>query len=50
MLIGGVVGFAVGKAIADPQLRRRDDLLQTPATAAERDGWHVNVLQWNVVF
>jgi membrane-associated phospholipid phosphatase len=53
MIVGGVVGFAVGKAIAARQLRRKADA-SSPAgmvgTATSLARWQIPVAQWSVVF
>ncbi len=50
MLLGGVVGFAVGKAIAERQLRREEVPVPAGGALASRAPWQVPVLQWSVVF
>jgi membrane-associated phospholipid phosphatase len=53
MVVGGVVGFAVGKAIAARQLRRHATVspaLGAPAAPAASARWQIPVAQWSVVF
>ena len=49
MIVGGVVGFAVGKAIAERQLHRAAPPAGTVASTP-RAAWQVPVMQWSVVF
>ena len=49
MVGGGVVGFAVGKAIAERQLRRTDAPVVAGART-QRAPWQIPVVQWSVVF
>lgn len=50
MVVGGVVGFAVGKAIADRQLRRTDAPVPAGGAQVQRAQWQIPVMQWSVVF
>ena len=50
LLVGGVVGFAVGKAIAERQLRRQDAPVAAGGANLARTPWQVPVMQWSVVF
>lgn len=50
MVVGSVVGFAVGKAIADRQLRRDAESRAAAGLTAQRAGWSIPVVQWSVVF
>jgi membrane-associated phospholipid phosphatase len=50
MLVGGVIGFAVGKAIADRQLHREEPVVTAGGALAHRASWSVPVAQWSVVF
>ena len=50
MVVGGVVGFAVGKAIAERQLRRKDDAVAAGAARVTRSPVQIPVAQWSFVF
>jgi membrane-associated phospholipid phosphatase len=50
MLVGGVVGYAVGKAIADRQLQRVPLAPGATASRTQRVNVQIPVVQWTVVF
>jgi membrane-associated phospholipid phosphatase len=50
MLVGGVVGFAVGKAIAERQLHRKSDREAVAGALPDRASWQIPVMQWSLVF
>jgi membrane-associated phospholipid phosphatase len=50
MVVGGVVGYAVGKAIADRQLARVERPAATGAALSSQARWSVPVFQWSVAF
>lgn len=50
VVVGGVVGFAVGKAIADRQLRRKDDATTVGSVQRQRSPWQVPVMRWSIAF
>ncbi|MES2176286.1 MAG: phosphatase PAP2 family protein [Gemmatimonadota bacterium] len=50
MFIGGVIGFAVGKAIAERQLHREAPPAEAGAPRPQRANWQIPVVQWSIVF
>ena len=49
-VVGGVVGFAIGKAIAERQLRRGATPAAASSATMHRVPWEIPVMQWSVAF
>ena len=50
MLVGGVIGFAIGKALAERQLHREEPPVTAAGALRHRATWEIPVVQWSVVF
>lgn len=50
MMVGTVMGYAIGRTLAGRQLRRHEEAADVSNPAALRAGWSMPIVQWTVVF